>query len=49
MVFLPKITLRDKGHVTNLFFTEISLINSKKEFYMHLLLKLYIIMNEYKI
>ena len=30
MIFLPKINLRDKGHVTNLFFTEISLVNNTK-------------------
>ena len=30
MIFLPKINLRDKGHVTNLFFTEINLLNNNK-------------------
>ena len=30
MIFLPKINLRDKGHVTNLFFTEINLFNNTK-------------------
>ena len=31
MMFLPKINIRDKGHVTNLFFTEINIFNNIKK------------------